>query len=131
MEDTHPEEVLTPEQEAFEYQMYLEMKASPEWEILPKPERWYKKYNIPNQTISPLVDCLKYKNSLTSRVYGEPIVMTTSPVSKAEPLPIVGQPEEELTFKIYRKPYNGESLTFDDNLEDAILQPSLPSENLS
>ena len=46
-EQYEKEVVLTPEEEEWEHNLYLQMKESPEWEVLPKPARWYKKYNIP------------------------------------------------------------------------------------
>ena len=108
-----PELVLTPEQEAFEDRLYNEMKNSPEWDVLPKPARWYKKYGIPPVKAISTAEFLKSDYHNTIRM----VPRTLKPIIIKEPqrdgvMVPLQKVEDELTFKIYEKPFEGD-ITFD------------------
>jgi hypothetical protein len=108
-----PEYVLTPEQEAFEDDLYNKMKQSPEWDILPKPARWYKKYNIPPMKALSAAEILQsdYHNKVKFIPRNLPPLIINEPQRGGVMVPLQ-KVEEELTFTLHEKPFEGE-INFD------------------
>jgi hypothetical protein len=104
-----PEYVLTPEQEAFEDDLYNKMKQSPEWDILPKPARWYKKYNIPPMKALSSAEILQsdYHNKVKFIPRNLPPLIINEPQRGGVMVPLQ-KVEEELTFTLHEKPFEGE-----------------------
>ena len=112
-EDKEHEVVLTPEEEEWEYNLYLQMKESPEWEVLPKPARWYKKYNIPPAKAIPLSEYLQsdYHNKCKLFPHTGDAIIIDEPQRGGVMIPLQ-KVEDELTFTLHEKPYEGK-LTFE------------------
>jgi hypothetical protein len=108
-----PEYVLTPEQEALEDRLYNEMKKSPEWDILPKPTRWYKKYNIPEPEILSVGEIMKsdYHNKVKLIPRTLPPIIYDKPQRDGYTVPLQ-EVKDELTFTLHQKPFEG-TITFD------------------
>jgi hypothetical protein len=112
VEEPQPEFVLSPEQEALEDKMYHLMKESPEWDVLPKPARWFKKYNIPPVKAQNLSEYLKsdYHNKVKLIPRNLPPLIIKEPQRGGIMVPLQ-KVEDEVTFTLYEKPFTGD-LTF-------------------
>jgi hypothetical protein len=117
-----PEFVLTPEQEALEDRLYQEMKQSPEWDVLPKPARWYKKYNIPPMKVLSTADVLNsdYHNKVKLIPRTLPPIIYDKPQRDGYTWPLQ-EVKDELTFTLHQKPYEG-TITFDVPEAQKILE---------
>jgi hypothetical protein len=114
--------VLTPEQEAFEDDLYNKMKQSPEWEVLPKPFRWYKKYGIPEPKPLSTAEILKsdYHNKVKLIPSTLPPIIYEKPQRDGYTWPLQ-EVKDELTFTLHEKPFEGK-INFDVPEAKAILE---------
>jgi hypothetical protein len=117
-----PEFVLTPEQEAFEDRLYNEMKQSPEWEVLPKPARWYKKYGIPPMRALSTAEVINsdYHNKIKLIASSLPPIIHDKPLRDGYTWPLQ-EVKDELTFTLHEKPFEGQ-INFDVPEAKAILE---------
>lgn len=101
--------ILTPEQEAFEDELYRKMKQSPEWEVLPKPVRWYKKYGIPEPKPLSTAEILQsdYHNKVKLIHTTLPPIIYDKPQRDGYTVPLQ-EVKDELTFTLYEKPFEGQ-----------------------
>jgi len=112
--------VLTPEQEAFEDKMYHLMKESPEWDVLPKPARWFKKYGIPPVKAINAAEYLKsdYHNRVKLIPRTLPPLIINEPQRGGVMVPLQ-KIDDELTFTLHEKPFVGD-LTFEPPQETKV-----------
>jgi hypothetical protein len=117
-----PEFVLTPEQEALEDRLYKQMKESPEWDVLPKPARWYKKYNIPPMKVLSTAEVLNsdYHNKVKLIPRTLPPIIYDKPQRDGYTWPLQ-EVKDELTFTLQQKPFEG-TITFDVEEARKILE---------
>jgi hypothetical protein len=121
MEEQPHEVVLTPEEEEFEYNLYLQMKQSPEWDVLPKPARWYKKYNIPPVKAISLAEYLQsdYHNKCKFLPHTGEAIIIDEPQRGGVMVPLQ-EVKDELTFTLHEKPFEGK-LTFDEGINKDVV----------
>ena len=122
-----PEFVLTPEQAELEDRLYHLMRQSPEWEVLPKPTRWYKKYNIPEPQILSVGEILQsdYHNKVKLIPRTLPPIIYDKPQRDGYMVPLQ-EVKDELTFTLHQKPFEGE-INFGVEEAQKILKAASPT----
>ena len=117
-----PEFVLTPEQAELEDRLYNEMKQSPEWDVLPKPARWYKKYNIPPMRVLSTAEVLNsdYHNKVKLIPRTLPPIIYDKPQRDGYTWELK-EVKDEIRFTLTEKPYEGQ-ITFGGVEEKKLLE---------
>lgn len=76
--------------------LYNELKELPDFDRLPLPEHWYKKFNIPRPEAVTLQDFAlsrawlkhKYDSNITYEIREEPAPGGVRPIIEPEPIPV-------------------------------------------
>lgn len=94
------------ESERKEYEMYLRMKESPEFEVLPIPARWYSLFNIPPMKAVSVRDFIQSQYTLKCAFAPKdlPPIIITEPLQNGKVVKLLE--EEPIEVKVVQLPYD-------------------------